>query len=346
MRSWWVERPATQARTLGEASRATMFAAPSADRRPPCAARTRPTDSMMVRRIGAHPPPDGGPMQDTSRWLSAAPHPSRRLNLNALVPAKIEDVDPPYGFARTQTANLTGWAPGVAHPGMAGLVSASTVRISASNGLPSAGVKATVPSSSTLPPPPPKTDPPAAKPDRTAVRVACIAGLATITAAWIGLRSDETVKADVRPIDPIVTDPAPKQVLARPPLTAPAPPPVASSPISQSPPAAGPVLLAETTTGAEQPSGRCGDFSGQYSFCTPVKPAGWTINYDLPHTIGLSGDRSCGAYSTCSIAESGPTRMCTAFTLQGHDEECGQHGNTGIHYTKPVLTVVWSHPAP
>jgi hypothetical protein len=37
------------------------------------------------------------------------------------------------------------------------------------------------------------------------------------------------------------------------------------------------------------------------------------------------------------------TKACYRASTQGHDEECGLSGKTGIHYSQGVLTV--THPA-
>jgi hypothetical protein len=89
-------------------------------------------------------------------------------------------------------------------------------------------------------------------------------------------------------------------------------------------------------------SGACKDFGAWASVCSPPKPAGWTITYQH---FELTGDRAGCAYAICE--PDGPitdTRVCYHFRTQGHDEECGHSGNTGIHYSKGVLTVVWQHP--
>lgn len=89
-------------------------------------------------------------------------------------------------------------------------------------------------------------------------------------------------------------------------------------------------------------SGACKDFGSWASVCSPAKPSGWTITYEH---FELTGDRAGCAYAICE--PDGPitdTKVCYHFRTQGHDEECGHSGNTGIHYSKGVLTVVWQHP--
>jgi hypothetical protein len=89
-------------------------------------------------------------------------------------------------------------------------------------------------------------------------------------------------------------------------------------------------------------SGSCKDQGAWASVCTPVKPDGWTISYQA---FELEGDRRCGAWANCGPKDPiTATRACYQFQTQGHDEECGHSGNTGIHYSTGVLTVLWKHP--
>ena len=88
------------------------------------------------------------------------------------------------------------------------------------------------------------------------------------------------------------------------------------------------------------PSGRCKQFGQWYSLCSPDKPAGWTI---VSWTFQLIGDRSCGAWAGCEILSQSTTKICYRFVTQGHNEECHHKGNTGIHNSTGVLTVVWQH---
>lgn len=104
------------------------------------------------------------------------------------------------------------------------------------------------------------------------------------------------------------------------------------------------VSATETYYSDNAASGSCKDFGAWASVCTPPKPAGWTITYQH---FELTGDRAGCAYAVCEA--DGPitdTKVCYHFKTQGHDEECGHSGNTGIHYSKGVLTVVWQHPKP
>jgi hypothetical protein len=88
-------------------------------------------------------------------------------------------------------------------------------------------------------------------------------------------------------------------------------------------------------------SGACKDFGAWATLCSPDKPEGWTI---VSHVFELTGDRAGCAFAECGLA-SPPTstKVCYHFRTQGHDEECGHSGNTGIHYSKGKLTVVWVH---
>jgi hypothetical protein len=98
----------------------------------------------------------------------------------------------------------------------------------------------------------------------------------------------------------------------------------------------------ETYKSDQVASGACKDFGTWATLCSPDKPEGWTI---AAQNFSLEGDRA-----GCSYAECGPvspptsTKVCYHFRTQGHDEECGHSGNTGIHYSQGVLNVVWQHP--
>jgi hypothetical protein len=88
-------------------------------------------------------------------------------------------------------------------------------------------------------------------------------------------------------------------------------------------------------------SGACKDFGAWATVCSPDKPEGWTI---VTQVFELTGDRAGCAYAECStVSAPTPTKACYHFRTQGHDEECGHSGNTGIHYSKGKLTVVWAH---
>jgi hypothetical protein len=96
----------------------------------------------------------------------------------------------------------------------------------------------------------------------------------------------------------------------------------------------------ETYRSDELPSGNCKDFSGWYSLCSPDNPEGWTI---VSQVFQLIGDRSCSGWANCEVVSKTPTKICYRFRMQGHDEECGHSGNTGIHYSRGQLDVVWQH---
>jgi hypothetical protein len=96
----------------------------------------------------------------------------------------------------------------------------------------------------------------------------------------------------------------------------------------------------ETYRSDELPSGACKDFSGWYSLCSTDKAQGWTI---VSQVFQLTGDRSCSGWARCEITTNTPTKVCYRFQMQGHDEECGHSGNTGIHYSRGQLDAVWQH---
>jgi|HubBroStandDraft_1064217.scaffolds.fasta_scaffold01678_15 hypothetical protein len=89
-------------------------------------------------------------------------------------------------------------------------------------------------------------------------------------------------------------------------------------------------------------SGACKDFGAFATLCTPDKPPGWTI---AEQHFTLVGDRAGCAYGEClPLGSPTATKACYRFRTQGHDEECGHSGNTGIHYSQGILTAVWKHP--
>jgi hypothetical protein len=91
----------------------------------------------------------------------------------------------------------------------------------------------------------------------------------------------------------------------------------------------------------EAASGHCKDFGAWASVCSADKPEGWTI---VSQIFELTGDRAGCAYAECGpVSPPTATKACYHFRTQGHDEECGHAGNTGIHYSKGKLTVVWAH---
>jgi hypothetical protein len=99
-----------------------------------------------------------------------------------------------------------------------------------------------------------------------------------------------------------------------------------------------------TCQSPEQPSGRCGDYSGWYELCSDPQPVGWEAVSD---NFQLVGNRSCtSGWAECRRSVNTPTRICWQFRMQGHSEECGHSGNTGIQYSKGILAVTWLHPKP
>ena len=114
----------------------------------------------------------------------------------------------------------------------------------------------------------------------------------------------------------------------------------------KNPPPAQPqmVTVAETYWSDEAASGACDAVGAWATVCTPEKPAEWTITYQH---FELTGDRAGCRWAECLPAgEVTATRACYKFRTQGHSEECHAFsGNTGIHYSKGRLDVVWTHPA-
>jgi hypothetical protein len=104
-----------------------------------------------------------------------------------------------------------------------------------------------------------------------------------------------------------------------------------------------PVLVTETYDDTqERSSGECDNYSTWYAICTPEKPAGWKI---VNVTFSLTGDRGWGGPGAqANVQSQSETRACWQFRLQGHSEQCGNHGNTGIQYSRAHLTVTWQHP--
>lgn len=88
-------------------------------------------------------------------------------------------------------------------------------------------------------------------------------------------------------------------------------------------------------------SGACKDFGAWATLCSSDKPNGWTI---AEQHFQLTGDRAGCAYAECTPLSITETKACYRFRTQGHDEECGHSGNTGIHYSQGILTVTWKHP--
>src|ERR1700754_2533431 len=69
----------------------------------------------------------------------------------------------------------------------------------------------------------------------------------------------------------------------------------------------------------DKPSGIKKDFSPPYELCLGAAPAPYTLVAESVR-FWLTGDRSCGAWSTCDWTKRDDTNVCFRFTLQGHDE--------------------------
>jgi hypothetical protein len=101
------------------------------------------------------------------------------------------------------------------------------------------------------------------------------------------------------------------------------------------------VVTSETYRSDNAASGACKDFGAWTSVCSADKPDGWTI---AAQNFSLIGDRAGCAYAECGlVSPPTATKVCYHFRTQGHDEECGHSGNTGIHYSQGVLNIVWQH---
>jgi len=89
-------------------------------------------------------------------------------------------------------------------------------------------------------------------------------------------------------------------------------------------------------------SGECNAFGSWATVCTPNKPPGWKILYQH---FDLTGDRDCRTHAECK--QVGPitaTKVCYKFRTQGHNEECGTPGQTGVHPSKGALAILWKRP--
>ena len=82
-------------------------------------------------------------------------------------------------------------------------------------------------------------------------------------------------------------------------------------------PSIAPPAQEETVSSGPRPSGLGSEFSQPYELCTNAIPSGMKI---LKQQFTLSGDRTCGAWSTCNMTTNTPERVCWQFTLQGHNE--------------------------
>jgi hypothetical protein len=110
------------------------------------------------------------------------------------------------------------------------------------------------------------------------------------------------------------------------------------------PTAVEPAAIRETKTynSGPRPSGVGASFSPEYTLCSGAEPSSWTIERS---SFVLSGDRQCNAWSTCRPTVQTPTRVCWAFSMQGHNEQSGPFGigGSGVQLSAGVLSVVWKH---
>jgi hypothetical protein len=115
---------------------------------------------------------------------------------------------------------------------------------------------------------------------------------------------------------------------------------VPSSPVEHAPTLAPLVNETDVEWSDNAASGDCGNFGQWNTVCSRDKPEGWTI---VSAVFELTGDRAGCAWAECAPVTETATRVCWHFRTQGHSEECGHSGNTGIHYSKGKLTIVWAH---
>jgi hypothetical protein len=119
-----------------------------------------------------------------------------------------------------------------------------------------------------------------------------------------------------------------------------APPAAAPNP-SSSPSSMPFVMTTIPKPSREMPSGACGAYSGWYELCSDSQPADWRI---AASSFELSGNRACTTgFAECKKTVDTPAKICYEFRLQGHNEECGHSGNTGIQYSTGHLSVTWQH---
>jgi hypothetical protein len=91
----------------------------------------------------------------------------------------------------------------------------------------------------------------------------------------------------------------------------------------------------------DRASGRCDSYSGWYELCSDNQPPDWRVVAD---SFQLTGNRSCGTgFAECKKTTDTTAKVCWQFRLQGHSEECGHSGNTGIQYSTGNLSVTWQH---
>lgn len=102
------------------------------------------------------------------------------------------------------------------------------------------------------------------------------------------------------------------------------------------------IIPTTETYRADVASGHCKDFGAWQTVASESKPDTWTIVSSDFRVEGAA--RSCGAWTECNQTVSTPRKVVWTFRTQGHDEECGHSGNTGIHNSTGILTVYWQHP--
>jgi hypothetical protein len=80
-----------------------------------------------------------------------------------------------------------------------------------------------------------------------------------------------------------------------------------------------------TKDSGERLSGSSGDFSPAYRVCLGSAPPGYTLVRGSEE-FWLTGDRRCGAWSTCEWIRRDDEDVCFAFSLQGHNEDLHNGG--------------------
>lgn len=85
-----------------------------------------------------------------------------------------------------------------------------------------------------------------------------------------------------------------------------------------------PEMAREISSGPKD-SGPFKDFSALYQLCLGAPTEGYTL-VNSSDEFWLTGDRRCGAWSTCEVARRDTTNVCWVFSLQGHDEISDNRG--------------------
>jgi hypothetical protein len=99
-------------------------------------------------------------------------------------------------------------------------------------------------------------------------------------------------------------------------------------------PSVGPEQVLKIYSSGPKLSGAGSTFSSPYDICS-----GPLEGYHVSTTaFALSGDRSCGSYSTCRETVHTDRQVCWAFTLQGHNEL----PSPGQAQSEGTLQVVWN----